>query len=242
MTSSNETFRRSRTHTIIAASLSAVSVVGLGVLGVQMSGLNDRFGQIAGDIDYFSAEQARLRDGRDALVSERATLDQTVAALRDEKLKLETEKAEAIRLRDTAVSDRDGAAAKLETITASLAEAKAKIAKAEDLAGDVRGLESQKRGLDRDIDALGKDKSAAATAVEKLTAEKDALSKDVDGLTKTRDDLRGQVEKAPRHRLRHFGGHQGQGPVSGADRGGPHPGNAVAASQDGHRKYLHDRG
>lgn len=194
MTSSNETFRRSRVFSYLAGGLTALGLVGMGVLVFQVNDLNDRYGQIERDIGYFTDERERLRQSRDQLGQEISRVDIDLQAQREELRRAIQSRTEAVAAADTANAARDAAQTTLELLRQQESAAREVIATGERERERIRSLTTQREEIDRLLAELDRRRVDLEQTVSGLQTERTTLGDFVEDLQAQRETETARVE------------------------------------------------
>lgn len=194
MTSSNETFRRSRVFSYLAGGLTALGLVGMGVLVFQVNDLNDRYGQIERDIGYFTDERERLRQSRDQLGQEISRVDIDLQAQREELRRAIQSRTEALVAADTANAARDAAQTTLELLRQQESAAREAIATGERERERIRSLTTQREEIDRLLAELDRRRVDLEQTVSGLRTERTTLGDAVEDLLAQRETETARVE------------------------------------------------
>ena len=186
MTSSNETFRRSRVFTYLAGGLTVLGLGGIGVLVFQVHDLSERYGQIERDIRYYDGQREQLRSARDGLSAEISTLEARLQGAKDELRQVEQGRDAAVMAEKAASAARDTAQAKLDALLEGEKAAKATIANAEQERARLQSLTTQNRDLQRSVAELEAKKRELDTALSALRTDEG----------KRRDTIRGLEDQS----------------------------------------------
>jgi len=100
----------------LAGGLTALGLIGMGVLVFQVNDLSDRYGQIERDIGYFTEERERLRQHRDQLGQEVSQFDTDLQAAREALRRATQGRDEALSAEAAALAARDTAQAALQLL------------------------------------------------------------------------------------------------------------------------------
>ena len=192
MTESNKTYPKSSGNTRIALGLGALAVLASGFLIYKVNDLDQRYGRIAEDIDYYDGQlidvEARLSDLRG---NERDLLD-SLENLRAQRQSAQDSVAQAQREERAAQTRLEDLQAEYSALLGRLHEAQDIIAQADRLRPDVQGLNQERDRLREHLEAL-------QVEVGDLEDEEERLSVSVANLDDRRGALQRQVDTlAPR--------------------------------------------
>jgi chromosome segregation ATPase len=195
LSSSNETFRRSRVYSYLAGALTVLGLGGIGVLLFQVSELSERYGQIERDIAHYSGQRDQLLTAREGLSAEISTLDTRLQGVRDDLRRAEQSRNEAIAAEKAALDARDVAQATLESLLERETAAKGVIAAAERERDRLQSLTAQNGDLQRSVADLDGKKGSLETAVSDLRAKEGKLQDAIRLLRDQRDAASVAVEQ-----------------------------------------------
>lgn len=182
MTSLNKTYRNSRTHTSLAAILATVSLGAVIYLGVQVNGLNQKYGLIANDIEAFEEQRQYLLSEKTQLMTESAKLRAEIGILTNASVQVSSEK-------DAAVVERDAAQLKMQELAPLLGQAEKTIQDAASAAVDLGGFERQIRERRNEIAELEQKQKSIEDIVANLGSNRGSLNAQIEQLKNDREEI-----------------------------------------------------
>lgn len=182
MTSSNKTYRNSRTHTSLAAILATVSLGAVIYLGIQVNGLSQKYGMIASDIDYYQSQ-------REGLLGEHGQLLNDIAQATSENSNLRAQKIQITAELEGLNSDIRAAREDLDRLLPRIPEAQKTLDQASSAAVTLGEFQQQEREVQNNIVSLQQDKALLEDAIANLTSNHTALGDQIVVLRRERDEL-----------------------------------------------------
>lgn len=180
----------------LAGGLTALGLIGMGVLVFQVNDLSDRYGQIERDIGYFTEERERLRQHRDQLGQEVSQFDTDLQAAREALRRATQGRDEALSAEAAALAGRDTAQAALQLLRDQERSAREAIATADREQERILSLTDQREGIE--------------TALAGLDRQKGDLEQTVSGLATQRATLADEVEELQGQRMTATAGETGE--------------------------------
>lgn len=185
MTSSNETFPRSRAFTYFAGVLALLGFAGIGLLFVLVNNLDTAYGSIQRDIDRYTLAQGEERIRLDALIGQKKAEQAQLDGLRN---KNDEEEGRKTKLASDLADIQDKLAEKNREFNA----AEKTIAEADKIGQQIDELTKKRDGLLEETKDLERKQSERANLVEEIAkqnANLGRLQENVDGLKRDKADL-----------------------------------------------------